>query len=196
MAFYEIQHHILLTSSQQDELAEAITKIHADQFGAVKQFVRVTFTDTSNTRSYIGGEQQGENRIVARVRHGQASAGQDWDQVCAQISAAWQSVVGVGLPKVRRSEPDQDTSLGSVIVEDSVMGGREIGIPVHRNQCDAEWMNENWEKLEARANDGDEKCQKVVADARQRQLLEGKFGWESKEAQRRLEEYLGWGDAA
>lgn len=59
MPLYEVEHIRALTEQQQDDLAEAITQIHADQFGAIRLFVNVRFTDVSKHRVYVAGKRVG-----------------------------------------------------------------------------------------------------------------------------------------
>jgi len=61
MPLYEVEHICALTEQQQDALAEAITQLHAEQFGALRLFVNVRFTDVSKHKTYIAGK---------KVRHG------------------------------------------------------------------------------------------------------------------------------
>jgi len=53
---YEVEHCCALSEKQQDALAEAITDIHSEQFGAVRLFVNVRFTDVSEDKTYIAGK--------------------------------------------------------------------------------------------------------------------------------------------
>jgi phenylpyruvate tautomerase PptA (4-oxalocrotonate tautomerase family) len=57
MPAYEIEHVCKLTDDQQDQLAEAITKIHSKQFSTPRLFVNVRITDISNQRTYVAGKQ-------------------------------------------------------------------------------------------------------------------------------------------
>ncbi|KAK3092153.1 hypothetical protein LTR53_019745, partial [Teratosphaeriaceae sp. CCFEE 6253] len=109
MPFYEFHHHTDLTVSQKDELADAITTIHSTKFSTPKLFVNVSFRDVSQADTYVGGKRRTANHLFAHVRNGPSRKRADWVDLTAQLQAAWDKVVSPGLPKVRRSDPDQDT---------------------------------------------------------------------------------------
>lgn len=56
MPNYEIEHVCPLSDEQKDDLAAAITSIHAEVFAAPKLFVNLRFTDTSAHFTYIAGK--------------------------------------------------------------------------------------------------------------------------------------------
>lgn len=95
MPAYEVEHVYPLTEAQQDQLAEAITNIHAEQFGAPKIFVNVRFTNVENHATYIAGKRRKTNRIFAYVRHGPSRTQDDYDAVSAALMKAWDSIVSV-----------------------------------------------------------------------------------------------------
>lgn len=55
MPTYEVEHVCALSESQEDALAESITDIHANLFGAPKFFVNVRITDISKHKTYVAG---------------------------------------------------------------------------------------------------------------------------------------------
>jgi len=57
MPAYEVEHICKLTDDQKDRIAEAITKIHSEQFSTPKLFVNVRVTDVSEQRTYVAGKQ-------------------------------------------------------------------------------------------------------------------------------------------
>ena len=59
MPMYEVEHACVLTPSQKDDIAEAITKIHSEQFTAPRTFVNVRFTDISEQYTYVAGKRVG-----------------------------------------------------------------------------------------------------------------------------------------
>ncbi|KAK4544440.1 hypothetical protein LTR36_004331 [Oleoguttula mirabilis] len=197
MPLYEIQHHISLTSSQKDDLAIAITRIHSTKFLTPKMFVNVTYTDVSETRTYIGGKQRTGNHIKANVRSGPSRTQEDWNDLSRQIAAAWDDIVGKGLPKVRRAAPDPDTSLRSVILLGGLVGGLEAGFILPPAGGDVAWLQDNWEAFNRKADAGDEEFQEMVQEVKERGLLEGRSEKDDmKAAQKSMEEMLGWGDSA
>lgn len=57
MPAYEVEHVCKLSDDQKDQLAEAITKIHSQQFSTPRLFVNVRITDISDQRTYVAGKQ-------------------------------------------------------------------------------------------------------------------------------------------
>lgn len=56
MPTYEVEHVCSLTESQEDAIAQAITRIHAELFGAPKFFVNVRITDISKHKTFVAGK--------------------------------------------------------------------------------------------------------------------------------------------
>ena len=56
MPLYIISHKDPLNTSQRDELAAAITKIHTTVFTTPSLFVNVKFEDVSDASYYVGGK--------------------------------------------------------------------------------------------------------------------------------------------
>lgn len=56
MPRYEIEHYCPLTESQKDELAEAVTRIHATAFSTPRFFVNIRFTDIAKHDVYVAGK--------------------------------------------------------------------------------------------------------------------------------------------
>ncbi|KAI7098267.1 hypothetical protein KC339_g9070, partial [Hortaea werneckii] len=165
MPLYEIQHYITLTISQKDELAEAITKIHSTKFSTPRMFVNVQFTSTSTLRTYVGGKPRQGNHIRATVRNGPSRTSEDWNDLTRQIQSAWTTVVGPGLPKLRRSDTEEaDTSLRSIIICGEILGGMEAGFFLPPAGGDAGWIARNWGAFRERADRGEEEFRDLVAE--------------------------------
>ncbi|KAI7089903.1 hypothetical protein KC356_g2065 [Hortaea werneckii] len=203
MPLYEVQHYITLTISQKDELAEAITKIHSTKFTTPRMFVNVHFTDTSSQRTYVGGKPLQGNHIRGTVRNGPSRTSEDWNDLTSQIQSAWNSIIGPGLPKLKRSDTaEPDTSLRSVILCGEILGGMEAGFFLPPAGGDGEWIARNWEAFRERAAQGEEEFGDLVKEVEARGLLgkeEGKEEREERELRReqaRLEEMMGWGEHA
>ncbi|KAI7169034.1 hypothetical protein KC324_g11426, partial [Hortaea werneckii] len=165
MPLYEVQHYITLTISQKDELAEAITKIHSTKFSTPRMFVNVHFTPTSHLRTYIAGKPRQGNHIRATVRNGPSRTSEDWNDLTRQLQSAWTSIVGPGLPKLRRSDAEEsDTSLRSVIICGEILGGMEAGFFLPPAGGDGEWVARNWEAFRERADKGEEEFGDLVRE--------------------------------
>lgn len=194
MPFYEIYHCCPLSISQQDELAAAITTIHANKFTALKNFVNVAFKDISTAPRYIAGKRQVSNQIFAWVRTGPTRTQDDWTDLIRQIEGAWQHVCGTPLPQAKgRTAPD--TSLRGVVVMGGLVAAMEAGFIIPGAGGDAQWLRDHWDEFQAKADAGEQEFVDLVQDAKERGLVE-EAGDADKRAQQRLEEMLGWGDAA
>jgi phenylpyruvate tautomerase PptA (4-oxalocrotonate tautomerase family) len=193
MPFYEIQHVIPITASQKDELAMAITEIHSTTFSTPKLFVNVCFTDTSEKDTYVAGKRRKANHIRADVRNNASRTREDWTHLCAELQKAWDHIIGPGLPKVKRGDPDQDTSLRSLVLLGGLIHGTELGFTLPPAGKDREWLQENWEEFNKRAEAGDQDMADMVAEVKKRHMVNGSDG---QTAQQKLEEAMGWGEYA
>ncbi|KAH9834318.1 putative oxalocrotonate tautomerase enzyme [Teratosphaeria destructans] len=196
MPLYEVQHTIPLTASQQDDLAVAITDIHSTKFTTPKMFVNVSYHDISKTVSYIGGKRRTGNHIRAHVRVGPSRTQEDWDDLSLQVTKAWDRIIGVGLPKVKRAALDPDTSLRSFIILGGLVGGVEAGFVLPPAGGDVKWLKENWDAFNKKAEEGDEDFVEMVREVKERGLMDGANGFDIQSAQKRLDEELGWGESA
>lgn len=176
MPLYRIEHAILMTIGQQDELAEAITTLHSTRFRTPRLFVNVEFSDVSDSTTYIGGKRRRGNHIKAHVRSGPSRSSQDWNDLVRDIQQAWDRIVGPGLPKVRRGDPDPDTSLRSIILFGDIIGGLEAGFVLPPAGGDEAWLRENWTEFEGLAEKGDEDFGDLIKEVRERGLIEGGEG--------------------
>lgn len=192
MPYYEVNHSVLLTESQKDDLATRITQIHSTRFSTPRLFVNVKFTDIANTTLYIGGKKRTKSHILAHVRTGPSRSNSDFNALCSDLSAAWDEIV-VPLPKIKRSAPDTDEErkLYSVFVLGDIVAGMEAGFEIPAAGKDGEWLAENMGAFKARAEEGQEEFVELVKEVEQRGLIRG----QKTEAQK-LEEMMGWGDSA
>lgn len=189
MPYYEVNHAVLLTESQKDDLAKAITTLHTTRFSAPRLFVNVKFTDISSTPFYIGGKRRTKSHILAHVRTGPSRSNKDFNSLCADLTSAWNDIVP--LPKIKRSAPDEDRALYSVFVLGDIVAGMESGFEIPEAGKDGEWLAENMGAFKARAESGEEEFVELVKEVDERGLIVGK----KTEAQK-LEEMMGWGDSA
>jgi phenylpyruvate tautomerase PptA (4-oxalocrotonate tautomerase family) len=193
MPLYTVQHACPLSISQKDQLALALTTIHSTKFTTPKNFVNVSFEDVSNADTYIGGHRATGNHIRANVRAGPSRTQEDWTELCREVEGAWYQIAGTPLPQQKgRTKPD--TTLRSVIVLGGIIAGLEAGFVLPQAGGDVAWLHENWEEFNRKADAGDEEMQGMVREIQERGLLDGTNG--VKTQQQKLEELLGWGDAA
>jgi phenylpyruvate tautomerase PptA (4-oxalocrotonate tautomerase family) len=168
MPFYSVQHAVALTISQQDELAEELTKLHSTRFTTPRLFVNISFVDVSNATIYVAGRRKISNTIQAFVRAGPSRTQQDWDDHCRDIAAAWDRIIGSGLPKIRRAEPDQDYSLRGVVIMGGLLAGYEAGFTIPGAGGDVDWVKKNLPEFQKRADEGDEDFKELVREVHER----------------------------
>lgn len=195
MPLYDIQHITPLSDSQRDELASSITEIHSEKFTTPKMFVQVRFSDISSTPAYVGGKRKQGNHILANVRVGGNRTQKEFDQLCLDILNAWNSIVPVsGANGAGHGKGGEDDfSLRSCIILGGLTAGYEAGFLIPPAGGDVQWLQDHMEEFEMKAKAGDEEFQDLVEEVRERKLLEGASG---KSAKQKLEEALGWGNAA
>ncbi|KAG9845051.1 lipase/esterase, partial [Aureobasidium melanogenum] len=143
MPAYEVEHVCKLTDDQKDQLAEAITKIHSQQFSTPRLFVNVRITDVSDQRTYVAGKQYKSNRIFAYVRHGPSRTQSDYDAVSKALEDEWAKIV-------------PGTELRLVMFYGAIVAGMEAGLYLPPAGQDAAWIKENWETFVKKAEGGDE----------------------------------------
>lgn len=97
MPLYEISHAVDLAPAQQDQIAEAITKIHTEMFTAPRLFVNVRFSPSSNFVGYVGGKKVSVNSIVGHVRHGPSRTPEMYEEVMSKIGKVWAEIVSLAL---------------------------------------------------------------------------------------------------
>ncbi|KAI5207459.1 hypothetical protein E4T39_01878 [Aureobasidium subglaciale] len=134
MPAYEVEHISKLTDDQKDQLAEAITKIHSQQFSTPKLFV--------NYKS---------NRIFAYVRHGPSRTQSDYDAVSNALEEAWNKIV-------------PGTELRLVMYHGAIVAGMEAGFNIPPAGEDAAWIKKNWNEFVERAEAGDEHFKDLVEE--------------------------------
>jgi phenylpyruvate tautomerase PptA (4-oxalocrotonate tautomerase family) len=163
MPAYDIEHICELSDNQKDQLAEAVTKIHSEQFSTPRLFVNVRITDTSSQRTYVAGKQASQqqmsalyitdgksnlkqhksNRILAYVRHGPSRTQADYNAVSTALEKEWQRIV-------------PGTELRMVLFYGAIVAGMEAGLFLPPAGQDAEWIKENWTTFVKKAEDGDD----------------------------------------
>lgn len=195
MPFYEIHHACTLTDSQKQDLATSITTLHTTTFNTPRLIVNIRFSPLPDSDSYfIAGKLRKPNQIFAHVRTGGGRSTQQFNELCADVTKAWDEICGQ-LPKVKRSAPDQDRSLGGVFVLGDIVAGMEKGFPIPETGKDGEWMEEHMEEFKKRAEAGDEDFVELLEDVERMKGASNGNG-SKRTTKEDLEEALGWGDSA
>ncbi|KAL1645164.1 hypothetical protein SLS58_003869 [Diplodia intermedia] len=164
MPLYIVSHKDPLNTSQRDELAAAITKIHTTVFTTPSLFVNVKFEDVSDASYYVGGKPTRVNAIHAHVRPGASRPRSAYDELCRQLRRdAWERVLlpGGGPP------------LDAIFVHGTIVAGEERGVMLPEAGADVAWMRENMADFERRARAGDEGMRGLVEECRAMGVLGG-----------------------
>jgi phenylpyruvate tautomerase PptA (4-oxalocrotonate tautomerase family) len=130
MPFYHIQHTVPLPASRRQDLATAITNLHAQTFNTPSLFVNIKFTlisfaDLPDEDYFVGGnrrsQSQGKNVIFAYVRGGGGRGQAGFDKLAKEVEGLWYKTVGA----------DREFRLQAVfIVPGLVARERGLAIPV------------------------------------------------------------------
>ena len=94
------------------------------------------------------------------------------------------------------AEHKPDTTLRSVIIIGGIIGGLEAGFILPPAGQDVQWMKDNWVDFNRRADAGDKEIKDMVAEIKERGLLDQDESKGLEAARKKLEEMLGWGDSA
>ena len=105
---------------------------------------------------HLTSSQCNVNRIFATVRTGPARKQSDYDNVCTQIHAAWQSIVG--------SVDSEDRELRAIFVLGGVLSASEAGFLLPEAGGDAQWVRDNMDEFKKRAEAGDEDFAELLRD--------------------------------
>ena len=109
------------------------------------------------------------------------------------MERAWYEIAGTPLPQLKgRTAPD--TTLRSVIVLGGIIAGLEAGFMLPPAGGDVQWLHDNYEEFQKKADAGDEEMAGMLKEIKERGLLDGANGSMTK--QQKLEEALGWGEYA
>lgn len=156
MPFYEVHHSYPLTEQQRDDIASAITQLHATRFTTPSMFVHVQFTrsdESGSTNYYMAGKRRSavSNRIVGVVRTSQTRTKADFDALAERIEEAWYSALG-GEPE----EAGEEAKKLSLVAFTPLITVREAGVAAPQAGQEAAWFRENmplFQKLAASDSD-------------------------------------------
>ncbi|KAF2163125.1 hypothetical protein M409DRAFT_26570 [Zasmidium cellare ATCC 36951] len=159
MPRYEIDHAIPLSASQQDDLAQEITRLHLAAFRLVpKFFVNIIFTDLSHKTCYVSGRKRKTNHIKGQLRQGNRDRS-DFQKLANDIKEAWGRIV------VDRAEGNRKNyAIQTVVLIPSNQVAVEAGFPVPLVGEEHAWYKDHAAKFEQLANAGDEDSRELVQD--------------------------------
>lgn len=93
MPLYEVIYRCTLTDLQRDNLATAITNVHANLFSVSKLMVSVDFRHSLDGGRYVGGRRQFSNTIKVIVRGGPVWTKEQCKQLTNRLEGAWYQAV-------------------------------------------------------------------------------------------------------
>ena len=96
MPLYDVEYVTPLTSTQQEELAHALTNLHTKRFKTPRFFVNVRYTDVSSQVVFRGGIRRKYNRVIVRTRVGSNRTDEVYIEHCKAIVAEWERIIGKG----------------------------------------------------------------------------------------------------
>ncbi|EKG16696.1 Tautomerase [Macrophomina phaseolina MS6] len=170
MPLYIVSHKDPISSSQRDELAAAITKIHANLFTTPSLFVNVKFEDVSTTSYYVGGKPHLINAITAQVRPGASRPRSAYDELCRQLRAAWEDIFSSLQDANSNKTNAAAVPLDGIFILGTIIAGEEQGFLLPEAGKDGEWVREHWKEFEKRAGAGDAGMKALVEECRERGL--------------------------
>ncbi|KAL6901059.1 hypothetical protein GGI43DRAFT_403946 [Trichoderma evansii] len=148
MPYYEVYHSYPLTNEQQQEIASAITKLHATTFTTPSLFVHVQFNksdESGNTVSFMAGTRRSAqtNRIVGTVRTSEKRTKADFDRLAQRIENAWYSALGVSLDEsTHQLPPSEEGKKLALVAFTPLLHAREWGLGAPEPGKEGEWVKE------------------------------------------------------
>lgn len=119
MPLYDVEYVCPLEYTQQEQLANALTNLHATRFKTPRCFVNVRFTDVSNQLVFRGGVPRKYNRVIIRTRAGGNRSKESYNDHCKAIVSEWERIVG----------NEGDNGLRTVWIMGALTAALEAGIP-------------------------------------------------------------------
>ncbi|TWU75368.1 hypothetical protein ED733_000329 [Metarhizium rileyi] len=147
MPLYEVRHSYALTDVQREELAGAITQLHATKFATPSVFVHVRFIleDLSGGHYFMAGKRRynNSNGITAYVRTSPARTKADFDQLAQHIEEAWYRVIGARPAEDGKLfPPDTEESRLTAVAFFPILAARELGLTIPEAGKETEWFKE------------------------------------------------------
>ncbi|KAM0445913.1 hypothetical protein ACHAPV_009242 [Trichoderma viride] len=148
MPYYEVHHSYPLTSEQQQEIASAITNLHATTFTTPSLFVHVQFNksdESGSTVHFMAGTRRSAqtNRIVGIVRTSAKRTKADLDRLAQRIENAWYSALGVSFDEsTQQLPPSEEGKRLALVGFTPLLHVREWGLGAPEAGKEGEWMKE------------------------------------------------------
>jgi phenylpyruvate tautomerase PptA (4-oxalocrotonate tautomerase family) len=94
MPLYDIEYVCSLSFEEQEQLANALTSLHATRFKTPRCFVNVRFTDVSKQIVFRGGKLRKYNRVIIRTRAGENRTNEIYVDHCKTVVSEWERNIG------------------------------------------------------------------------------------------------------
>ncbi|KAJ5127588.1 hypothetical protein N7448_008367 [Penicillium atrosanguineum] len=154
MPLYDIEHISPLPFATQEQLAIALTNLHATRFNTPRCFVNVRFTDVSSQIVFRGGKLRRYNRVIIRTRAGSNRTNEIYVEHCKAVVAEWEQIVG----------KNAERGLRTVWVMGALTTALEAGIARPKTGEEEEWLVANRTTFEKLAEEGDEDFIELLAE--------------------------------
>ncbi|KAL7917002.1 hypothetical protein ACQKWADRAFT_307872 [Trichoderma austrokoningii] len=177
MPYYEVHHSYSLTNEQQQEIASAITNLHAATFTTPSLFVHVQFTksdESGSTVHFMAGTRRSAqtNRIVGIVRTSAKRTKADLDRLAQRIEKAWYSALGVNFDESTQQLPPSDEGKRLALVGFTpLLHVREWGLGAPEAGKEGEWMKELLPYMQKIAGAGDKDVANMLREFEEREDL-------------------------
>ncbi|KAI9666407.1 MAG: hypothetical protein M1821_004343 [Bathelium mastoideum] len=158
MPLYDVEYVTPLTDQAQEELAKALTRIHADRFGTPSYFVNVRYVDVSSQKVFRGGIARRYNRIIFRCRAGETRSVALYNEHCASIVEAWGRIIG--------REPEKE--LRAVWVQACLTTALEANFFRPQVGEEKSWLRQHAHEFQELAEAGDEDMKGLRDELRMR----------------------------
>lgn len=182
MPYYEVYHSYPLTNEQQQEIASAITNLHATTFTTPSLFVHVQFTksdESGNTVNFMAGTRRSAqtNRIVGTVRTSEKRTKADFDRLAQSIENAWYSALSVSLDEsTQQLPPSEEGKKLALVAFTPLLHAREWGLGAPEVGKEGEWVKELLPYMQKIAQGGDKDVADMLEEFKEREDLKKLLG--------------------
>lgn len=182
MPYYEVYHSYPLTSEQQQEIASAITNLHAITFTTPSLFVHVQFIksdESGSTVHFMAGTRRSAqtNRIIGIVRTSAKRTKADFDQLAQRIENAWYSALGVSFNEsTQQLPPSEEGKKLTLVAFTPLLHVREWGLAAPEVGKEGEWVKELLPYMQRIAETGNKDVANMLKEFEEREDLKKLLG--------------------
>lgn len=182
MPYYEVYHSYPLTGEQQQEIASAITNLHAITFTTPSLFVHVQFIksdESGSTVHFMAGTRRSAqtNRIIGIVRTSAKRTKADFDQLAQRIENAWYSALGVSFNEsTQQLPPSEEGKKLTLVAFTPLLHVREWGLAAPEVGKEGEWVKELLPYMQRIAETGNKDVANMLKEFEEREDLKKLLG--------------------